>query len=581
MYQTGDTIEKTLYAIQRNDLVLPAIQREFVWRPEQIYRLFDSLMQGYPFGTFLYWRVSSESSGKFNFFDFVRDYHERDSRHCPPLPGMPNRQLTAVLDGQQRLTALNIGLRGSMAWKQPRLWRNNPQAFPVRRLYLNLLWQPDPDDEDGAKYRFLFRTNDQPSDSREPECWFPVPEILNMEDAGPAMTEWLNARLPQEQVTQAHKVLYKLYQVVRDAHLVAFYEEESQELEKVLQIFIRMNQGGTPLSYSDLLLSVAVAQWKLHDARKEIHTLVDELNLIGEGFSFSKDLVLKAGLMLSDIGSVGFKVDNFNRRNMDLFERNWDDIKHAVTLTVQLISDFGFNGQNLSAQNAILPIAYYLYRRNPGDAYLTHSRFEQDRKTIREWLVRSLLSSGVWGSGLDTLLTALRRIVANSDEDKFPVGSIREEMARRGKSLAFEEEELEELADMEYGDGLTFALLSLLFPFVDLRNQFHLDHIFPRARFTENKLRAADVVNDKIERFIQLRDRLANLQLLDGAANIEKRTKMPSDWLSETQREDSGRHAYQERHLLGDVPMTMAGFIDFYDARRARLKARIGELLGR
>ena len=581
MYQTGDTIEKTLYAIQRNDLVLPAIQREFVWRPEQIYRLFDSLMQEYPFGTFLYWRVASENSSKFNFFDFVLDYHERDSRHCPALPAMPNRQLTAVLDGQQRLTALNIGLRGRMAWKQPRLWRNNPQAFPVRRLYLNLLWQPDPDDEEGAEYRFLFRTDDQPAVSRELECWFPVHEILTMDDAGPAMTEWLNARLPQEQVTQAHKVLYKLYQVVRDKHLVAFYEEDSQELEKVLQIFIRMNQGGTPLSYSDLLLSVAVAQWELHDARKEIHTLVDELNLIGEGFSFSKDLVLKAGLMLSDIGSVGFKVDNFNRRNMDVFERNWDDIKHALTLTVQLISDFGFNGQNLSAQNAILPIAYYLYRRNPGDAYLTHSRFEQDRRTIREWLVRSLLKSGVWGSGLDTLLTALRRIVADSDEDKFPVGSIREEMARRGKSLAFEEEELEELADMEYGDGLTFALLSLLFPFVDLRNQFHVDHIFPRARFTENKLRATGVINDNIERVIQLRDTLANLQLLDGAANNEKRTKMPSDWLSETQREDSGRQAYQERHLLGDVPMTMAGFIDFCDARRAHLKTRIGELLGR
>ena len=56
MYQTGQTIKETLDQIQCKKLVLPAIQREFVWRPEQIYRLFDSLMQGYPFGTFLYWR---------------------------------------------------------------------------------------------------------------------------------------------------------------------------------------------------------------------------------------------------------------------------------------------------------------------------------------------------------------------------------------------------------------------------------------------------------------------------------------------------------------------------------------------
>ena len=58
MYQTGYTIKETLDQIQSNELVLPAIQREFVWRPEQICRLFDSLMQGYPFGTFLYWQVN-------------------------------------------------------------------------------------------------------------------------------------------------------------------------------------------------------------------------------------------------------------------------------------------------------------------------------------------------------------------------------------------------------------------------------------------------------------------------------------------------------------------------------------------
>ena len=168
---------------------------------------------------------------------------------------------------------------------------------------------------------------------------------------------------------------------------MAYYEEKGQELDKALQIFIRMNDGGTPLSHSDLLLSIAVAQWKEHDARREIHSLVDELNNIGSGFGFSKDLILKGGLMLSDIGSVGFKVDNFNRVNMDTFERNWDAIKRAMSLTVQLVSTFGFSGQNLTADNALLPIAYYLYRKNPGDAYLSHSRFNQDRESIREWLV--------------------------------------------------------------------------------------------------------------------------------------------------------------------------------------------------
>ena len=581
MYQTGDTIKKTLDEIHRHDLVLPAIQREFVWQPEQICRLFDSLMQGYPFGTFLYWRVAPENSGKFKFFDFVLNYHQRDNPHCPPLPEMPNRQLTAVLDGQQRLTALNIGLRGSVARKLPYRWWNSPGAFPTRRLYLDLLWQPDEDDEDGLKYRFNFLTDEQSSAAQDGVCWFPVGRVLSLPNAGPAMTQWLNERLPQDQVTPAHETLYELYQVVHNKHLVAYYEETGQELDKALQIFIRMNDGGTPLSHSDLLLSIAIAQWTDHDARQEINDLVDELNHIGTGFTFSKDLVLKAGLMLSDIGRVGFKVGNFNRENMDTFESKWEDIKRALILTVQLVSSFGFTGHSLAAQNAILPIAYYLYTKNPGDSFLTHTKFDQDRNDIREWIVRSLLKSGVWGSGLDTLLTDLRRAIGDSDTDSFPVARIREAMARRGRQLVFHDEEIEDLADMRYGDRLTFALLSLLFPFVDLRNQFHVDHIFPASRFTDRRLKDAYVPDDKIAPFKECKDRLANLQLLQGAVNIEKSATMPAEWLSKTYANDASRIEYEERHLLGHVPDSMNEFDTFYDARREQLKERIGQLLGR
>ena len=109
MYKPGGTIAAALARIQATNYVLPAIQREFVWKPEQIERLFDSLMQGYPFGTFLFWKVESATSGKFKFYDFVLNYHQRDAAHCPELPALHNQAITAVLDGQQRLTALNIG----------------------------------------------------------------------------------------------------------------------------------------------------------------------------------------------------------------------------------------------------------------------------------------------------------------------------------------------------------------------------------------------------------------------------------------------------------------------------------------
>ena len=65
-------------------------------------------------------------------------------------------------------------------------------------------------------------------------------------------------------------------------------------------------------------------QWETRDAREEINEFVDEINQIGRGFNISKDIVLKACLVLCDIPDISFKVDNFNRTNMLLIEKEWD-----------------------------------------------------------------------------------------------------------------------------------------------------------------------------------------------------------------------------------------------------------------
>ena len=82
-YQTPRTIVSTLEEISRNEIVLPAIQRELVWSPEQICRLFDSLMQGYPFGVFLYWLVRPENSRDYKFYDFILNYHQFSTGSFP------------------------------------------------------------------------------------------------------------------------------------------------------------------------------------------------------------------------------------------------------------------------------------------------------------------------------------------------------------------------------------------------------------------------------------------------------------------------------------------------------------------
>lgn len=583
MYQSGLTIKDALEAVSKNHYVLPAIQREFVWKPEQICRLFDSLMQGYPFGTFLFWKVEPEKSSDFKFFGFVQNFHERDAAHCPELGTLPNRELTAVLDGQQRLTALNIGLRGSMSIKEPNKWRSNPNAFPKRTLHIDLL-AVGGDIDEGEAYRFRF-LEPQKAAADDQAMWYPVPDILTMPNVA-KLSQWLYAKMASRNIAadsvvfnRASDTLHQLFQVVHVVPNLTFYTEKSQELDRVLRIFIRMNSGGTVLSYSDLLLSIAVAQWSKLDARQEIHSLVDDLNRIGAGFNLSKDFVLKAGLMLADVASVGFKVENFNRANMGTLERVWSEVRRATILTVELAASFGLSEQTLRADSALLPIAYYLFKRKPPDNWLAHPSYAAEREVIRSWLIRSLLkSSGIWGSGLDTLLTALRDVI-RADHTTFPGDALEKVMAGRGKSLSFGPEEVEDLLDMEYGDRRLFPLLSILFPFIDVRQLHHIDHFFPKSQLQRRKLEKAGCDASYVEECLASRDRLANLQLLEGLLNVSKSDSLPGPWMEATYLDPAQRQAVLERHDLGVAPTTHLDFMPFYNARREKLRVRLSGLL--
>lgn len=578
MYQAGGTIASLMDQVKKHELILPAIQREFVWKPDQICNLFDSLLQGYPFGTFLFWRIQPENRGKYQFYDFVTDYHQRDNPHCPPLKDLPERELVAVLDGQQRITALNIGLHGSYSQKIHGKWWSSSDAFPLKRLYINLLGQPE--EETGSNYQFEFLTDKQAGSSADGEYWFRVGRILeeDRDDLNDELNDgWEGDR---ESLKSARSVLRHLITTIFDKDKIAYYEEKEQDLERVLNIFIRMNSGGTILSYSDLLLSIAVAQWDNLDAREEIHALVDEMNETGDGFSYSKDLVLKAGLMLSDIGSVGFKVENFNKANMAILEENWADIRTALLLATELLATFGFNSQNLRADSAILPIAYYLYTRKLDDGYLSRSEYAKDREALRQWLIKSLLkASGIWGSGLDTLLTGLRRVLKEESERGFPAEKLSSVMASRGKSLHFVDEEIEELAELEYGGKRTFALLSLLFPGFDFSRHFHVDHIYPKGLFTASKLRKAGVPEDRIEIFKAWSNRLPNLQLLEGTINNEKRQKMPSEWYAAFWPDPEARLRHLHSQGIDELPEDIRRFDIFYEQRKASLVSRIRQVL--
>jgi len=567
-FQTPITISKVLGSIERREYVLPAIQREFVWRPAQIECLFDSLMRRYPIGSFLFWMVGRESIEKYKFYDFMLDYHQRNNPHCQTVGAVTQAEITAILDGQQRLTALNIGLRGSYAYKLKYRWWNDPSAYPVRRLHVNLLGEAEENEYD-MKYDFRFLTAEEAAQRDRTHCWYPVREVLKAVDAvdlhGFIVAQGLGAE------KEPFRILAGLHHVVHTEPIVAYYTEEDQDLDKVLHVFIRTNSGGTKLSYSDMLMSMATAQWRTLDARAEIHDKVVELNDAG-GFGLSQDFLLKAGLMLAGVSNVGFRVTNFTRANMERLEQHWDRITSAVSAAVALVASFGFSESSLRAHNAVLPIAHYLYRRELPTGFLYRATYKEDREAIRSWLTRSLLKRGIWGSGLDTLLTALRAVIDEHGAEVFPVERLEEAMRARGKSLSFEREELEDLVESR---DRSFALLSLLYPFADTQNnKFHIDHVFPRARFWKQRLRRARVPMDAIPEYVDRVDRLPNLQLLVGDLNQSKSDMLPREWI-ETTFDGRAAQEYVERHDLGDVPDSITEFGAFYEARRDRLLDRL------
>ena len=177
-------IEKISYQL----LLLPAIQREFVWKHTDIEILFDSLMRDYPIGSLLLWKVNGENKKAHRFYSILTKFREKYKTHCEEANTLTLPDFEAALDGQQRLTALYLGLKGSYAYKKPRVhWVDNEYALPTRTLYLKLSeYAPQDDteaevsDDDGRLYdfRFLSKEDSEGMDTRE---WFEVGNILGIQ----------------------------------------------------------------------------------------------------------------------------------------------------------------------------------------------------------------------------------------------------------------------------------------------------------------------------------------------------------------------------------------------------------------
>jgi len=368
-----------------------------------------------------------------------------------------------------------------------------------------------------------------------------------------------------------------LSKVIHSDLLINYFEEEDQDLDKVLQIFVRINSG-EPLTYSDMLLSIAAAQWQDRNARDEINGLVDELNNTRDGFSFNKDYVLKASLVLSDIKDIAFKINNFNASNMRMIEHKWEEISRALQVSTSLVASFGFNYQTLTANYALIPIAYYLLKKEADVGFVQLARFEEDRKSIRKWLIIALLKQ-IFGGQPDNVLRPIRNII-NENYEMFPSELIREEL-KGTKTMRFGEEEIEELLSVKYGGRYTFLVLSLLYPNLDYRNQFHQDHIHPKSYFTSRrKLTNKGIPQEKQDLYMSNYNYLANLQLLEGSPNQEKSDSDFQDWLNKTYKDKDAKSDFMRKNYVPlGLDLSFGNFEEFFEAREDLIKHKLVNLL--
>ena len=574
-YQTPLTIAKVIQNIDTKKYFLPSIQREFVWSPQQIEKLFDSLMRGYPISTFLFWEVPKEKVGEFQFYEFLRDYHQLNNRHNAKASLSGSDDITAILDGQQRLTSLYIALKGSYAYKLPRRRWNDLSTYPKRKLYINLCRESeDPD----FLYDFAFLTDDEakndPND--EENFWFPVGEILNF-NTMPLVNKYLIKNELMNRKTSiaefANDTLMTLFQVVHIDGIISYYLEQSTELDKVLNIFIRVNSGGTTLSYSDLLLSFATAQWATLDAREEINNFADEVNSIGRGFNIGKDIILKSCLVLSKFSNITFKVDNFNKTNMLSVEKNWSKITDAFRKAVELISSFGFSRDNVTSNNAFIPIAYYIYSIGTPNNFVDSSKYADERMKIKKWIISSLLRR-VFSFMPDGVLKPIRDII-DGNPGSFPLQQIIRHFKGTNRDITFNEESIDNLLWTKYGNGNLLLILSILYPWADFKNNFHIDHMYPKCYFTEKRLLKADVARNKIQFYLDNVNYIGNLQLLEATPNKEKNSTFFDKWLDDTFKDQNQLKDYKYKHLVPNVSLKFTNFEEFMNEREELIRAKL------
>lgn len=530
MRNKKETIRKFVSLINNEEeqggLWLPNIQRYFIWKEEQIEKLFDSIMREYPIGSLLIWKTKEPIKIR----KFIDNYKEGLKLIDFYVPKNERIKLI-VLDGQQRLQSLFIALRGSYNGKE---------------LYFNVL-SGEEDEKEDIRFEFKFI---EPSKADISCGWVKIKDIVydnrEYDEIAESIVKKIEKKKPllslsDEEKTLIRKNVLKLIKEFRDKENIAYTEldsvdnPEAYKLNDVVEIFIRANAGGTPLSKSDLMFSLLTAEWE--EVEEDLTNFLEELN--GTAFDFGRDFVLKTSLILIGAGAK-YDVMKFRKeKNLRKLQSNWEVIKNSIREVRDFLCKYTFirADKALPSYLALIPLIYFNYKYP--------DKWKQSNKELlAKWLTRVLLTGAFSGSS-DTLLDAIIRKI--DEKGDFNINVINTEIINRGRTISISEDSL---LDTYYGKKKLYLIFALWYQDVNFKPAYEgnlpwVDHIFPQSKLKEIKEINPETGRKVMKYKGRDRNQIANLMLLSAEENRdEKKDKTPEEWLKDKDNE------YFEIHLI-------------------------------
>lgn len=539
---------------------LPNIQRPFVWSEEQIARLFDSIMREYPISTLLVWKTKEAVKHR----KFIDNYHVGIKLTDFYMPEN-SRPKMMVLDGQQRLQSLFIGLKGSY-------------NGTGRELYFDILSGDVVAPED-IRYRFTFIEKDKAT-----WPWVRFKDLIfitNKLDIQIAQDIERRAPAPltdDEKIKLQLNVARARQEFVNDDNIT--YQEldgidnpDTYRVDDIVEIFIRANSGGTKLGKSDLLFSLLISSWE--DADGEMEVLLEDLN--DGGFDYDRDFVLKCCLTVLDKGAR-YDVAKFrDGQTKEEIIKNWDKIADAIKAVRDFVISKTYirSDKALTSYLALIPLIYFRYHFPQQFAHAAG---------LSEYLLRSLVT-GVFSGNPDNLIDKIVRTIQVQRD--FVLSEVFGTIRADNRSLEITPDVI---FNQYYGSRTIHLFFNLWYqdfnyaPALDA-NGPQVDHIFPQSLLKTVKVANPESGKLNILRYRQQhRDQIANCMLLTAEENgfTSKSGTPPDRWFDPSRFPSEEAHArYLRMHLIPSNPelWQLDNFEAFIEARKALIAEKFSRML--